>query len=101
MTASSLSALYRSSLALATDLYQLGVLLYALLAHSHPYGLTGDTPLRTRLVRMDGNPQPLDTEWFQTVPPPTRCGSRSRQRRTACRPNWSPRPPVRRRSRRR
>ena len=43
----------------ATDLYQLGVLLFALLAHSHPYALTGDTPLRTRLTRMDGNPQPL------------------------------------------
>ena len=43
----------------ATDLYQLGVLLYALLAQSHPYGLTGDTPLRTRLARMDGDPQPL------------------------------------------
>ncbi|QNN45979.1 tetratricopeptide repeat protein [Thermomonas brevis] len=43
----------------ATDLYQLGVLLYALLAQAHPYGLTGDTPLRTRLARMDGDPQPL------------------------------------------
>lgn len=43
----------------ATDLYQLGVLLYALLAQAHPYGLTGDTPLRTRLSRMDGDPQPL------------------------------------------
>lgn len=43
----------------ATDLYQLGVLLYALLAQAHPYGLTGETPLRTRLVRMDGDPQPL------------------------------------------
>lgn len=43
----------------ATDLYQLGVLLYALLAQAHPYGLTGDTPLRTRLTRMDGDPQPL------------------------------------------
>lgn len=42
-----------------TDLYQLGVLLYALLAHSHPYGLTGDTPLRARITRMDANPQPL------------------------------------------
>ncbi len=43
----------------ATDLYQLGVLAYALLAQAHPYGLTGETPLRTRLVRMDGDPQPL------------------------------------------
>ncbi len=43
----------------ATDLYQLGVLLYALLAQAHPYGLTGETPLRTRLARMDGDPQPL------------------------------------------
>lgn len=43
----------------ATDLYQLGVLLYALLAQAHPYGLTGDTPLRTRLARMDGDPKPL------------------------------------------
>ncbi|MBN8264488.1 MAG: protein kinase [Xanthomonadales bacterium] len=43
----------------ATDLYQLGVLLYALLAQAHPYGLTGETPLRTRLSRMDGDPQPL------------------------------------------
>ncbi len=43
----------------ATDLYQLGVLTYALLAQAHPYGLTGETPLRTRLVRMDGDPQPL------------------------------------------
>lgn len=43
----------------ATDLYQLGVLLYALLAQAHPYGLTGETPLRTRLVRMDGDPQSL------------------------------------------
>ena len=43
----------------ATDLYQLGVLLYALLAQAHPYGLTGETPLRTRLTRMDGDPQPL------------------------------------------
>lgn len=51
--------LHGEPISAATDLYQLGVLLYALLAHSHPYGLTGDTPLRTRLVRMDGNPQPL------------------------------------------
>ena len=43
----------------ATDLYQLGVLLYALLAHSHPYGLAGDTPLRARIARMEGAPQPL------------------------------------------
>ena len=43
----------------ATDLYQLGVLLYALLAQAHPYGLTGETPLRTRLTRMDGDPQAL------------------------------------------
>lgn len=43
----------------ATDLYQLGVLLYALLAQAHPYCLTGDTPLRTRLARMDGDPKPL------------------------------------------
>lgn len=43
----------------ATDLYQLGVLLYALLAQAHPYGLTGDTPLRVRLTRMDGDPQSL------------------------------------------
>jgi serine/threonine-protein kinase len=43
----------------ATDLYQLGVLLYALLAQAHPYGLTGETPLRTRLTRMGGDPQPL------------------------------------------
>ncbi|MFT4179666.1 MAG: serine/threonine-protein kinase [Thermomonas sp.] len=43
----------------ATDLYQLGVLLYALLAQAHPYGLTGDTPLRARLARMDGEPEPL------------------------------------------
>lgn len=51
--------LHGEPISAATDLYQLGVLLYALLAHSHPYGLTGDTPLRTRLTRMDGNPQPL------------------------------------------
>lgn len=43
----------------ATDLYQLGVLLYALLAKSHPYGLTGDTPLRARITRMDSAPQAL------------------------------------------
>ncbi len=43
----------------ATDLYQLGVLLYALLAHSHPYGMTGDTPLRARITLMDAAPQAL------------------------------------------
>ncbi|GHC12255.1 serine/threonine-protein kinase [Thermomonas carbonis] len=51
--------LHGEAISAATDLYQLGVLLYALLAQSHPYGLTGDTPLRTRLTRMDGQPQPL------------------------------------------
>lgn len=51
--------LHGEPVSIATDLYQLGVLTYALLAQAHPYGLTGETPLRTRLVRMDGDPQPL------------------------------------------
>ncbi len=51
--------LHGEPISTATDIYQLGVLLYALLGQAHPYGLTGDTPLRTRLQRMDGEPQPL------------------------------------------
>jgi eukaryotic-like serine/threonine-protein kinase len=63
----------------ATDLYQLGVLLYALLAHAHPYGLTGDTPLRTRLVRMDGDPQPLwDAALHSSLEDATKRGSTPR-----------------------
>ena len=52
----------------ATDLYQLGVLLYALLAQVHPYGLTGETPLRARLARMDGDPQPLHDAALHSMP---------------------------------
>ncbi len=43
----------------ATDLYQFGVLLYALLAHAHPFGLTGDTSLRLQLARMREDPKSL------------------------------------------
>lgn len=51
--------LHGEPISTATDLYQLGVLLYALLAQTHPYGLTGGTLLRARLARMDDDPQPL------------------------------------------
>ncbi|MCL6711666.1 serine/threonine protein kinase [Pseudomonas sp. R2.Fl] len=60
----------------ATDLHQLGVLLYALLGQAHPYGLTGDTPLRARLARMDDDPRPLwEAARETTMEHAARCGS--------------------------
>lgn len=37
----------------ATDIYQLGVLLFCLLCGQHPHGITGDTPLRQQLKLLE------------------------------------------------
>lgn len=43
----------------ATDIYQLGLMLHGLLAGTHPFGITGQTPLAQQMQAMERTPQTL------------------------------------------
>lgn len=43
----------------ATDIYQLGVVLYRLLAGGHPFGIEADTPLARQLHALSQEPEPI------------------------------------------
>jgi len=51
--------LHDAPITTASDIWQLGIILHALLTGLHPFGLTHATSLASRLQRLEGNPEPL------------------------------------------
>lgn len=51
--------LHDAPITTATDLWQLGVVLHRLLAGTHPFGLTRDTPVASQLRQLAREPEPL------------------------------------------
>lgn len=51
--------LHNQPITTATDLYQLGVVLYRLLAGTHPFGIEADTPLARQLQALSQDPEPI------------------------------------------
>lgn len=51
--------LHDAPITTATDLYQLGVVLYRLLSGTHPFGIQSDTPLARQLQALSRDPEPI------------------------------------------
>ncbi|QRP65478.1 serine/threonine protein kinase [Rhodanobacter sp. FDAARGOS 1247] len=51
--------LHDAPITTVTDLWQLGVVLHRLLAGTHPFGLTRDTPVASQLRQLAREPEPL------------------------------------------
>nr|WP_273544258.1 serine/threonine-protein kinase [Luteimonas saliphila] len=51
--------LHDAPITTATDLYQLGVVLYRLLCGAHPFGVDADTPVARQLQALSRDPQPV------------------------------------------